>query len=287
MTKGEQPKTLTTPGQVFAHFKQLPEMQEFIRACYYDDVQEAAGRFCCSSEFAEVKSYVAKWGKGPPGLVLDLGGGNGMGSLAWEMNGYRTILLEPDPDTLVGYGAILPLITQGRTAVRVCAAVAESISFADAVFDIVYIRQVLHHIPDLGKVAAEVHRILKPGGLCMATREHVISKREDLDRFRAAHIIHQYTGGENAYPAEEYVRALRHAGFKLVTVRRRWESSINYYPITGDQLTDILVQHVQGFFGERVARTLVRVKPFHRLLSRLLAGRDDEPGRMYSFFAVK
>jgi len=287
MAHGEQPKSLTTPGQVFAHFKQLPEMQEFIRACYYDDVQEAARRFCCSSEFAEVKSFVAKWGKEPPGLVLDLGGGNGMGSLAWEMNGYRAILLEPDPDIVVGYGAILPLITQGRTAVRVCAAVAESIPFPETVVDIVYIRQVLHHVPDLDKAAAEIHRVLKPGGVCLATREHVISKREDLERFRAAHIIHKYTGGENAYLAEEYIRALRRAGFKHVTVRRRWESSINYYPTTGDQLTDILIQHAQGFCGECAAQRLVRIRPIHRLLSRLLASRDDEPGRMYSFLAVK
>lgn len=41
---------------------------------------------------------------------------------------------------------------------------AETLPFADRVFDIVYSHGVLHHTPDTQKAFDEVHRVLKPGG---------------------------------------------------------------------------------------------------------------------------
>ncbi len=37
--------------------------------------------------------------------------------------------------------------------------------FADGTFDVIYIQHVLHHIGDVGKALAEVHRCLRPQGL--------------------------------------------------------------------------------------------------------------------------
>ena len=41
---------------------------------------------------------------------------------------------------------------------------ATSLDFADDTFDVVYSYGVLHHIPEAAKAAAEIHRVLKPGG---------------------------------------------------------------------------------------------------------------------------
>jgi SAM-dependent methyltransferase len=41
---------------------------------------------------------------------------------------------------------------------------AISLDFPDSTFDVVYSFGVLHHIPDVGKAVAEIHRVLKPGG---------------------------------------------------------------------------------------------------------------------------
>ncbi len=41
----------------------------------------------------------------------------------------------------------------------------ESIPFPDATFDLVYCCDVLEHVRDLGKVIAEISRVLKPGGV--------------------------------------------------------------------------------------------------------------------------
>lgn len=276
-----------TPGQVFARFREQPEMQAFIRDCYYDAVQAAAARFADSAEFAEVLAYARAQGKGAPGMVLDVGGGNGMASLAWEQAGYRAILLEPDADPIVGFGAIMPLIAQGKTGVRVCAAFGESIPFPDATFDIVYIRQVLHHIHDLDALAVEIRRVLKPGGLYIATREHVVDNAQDLATFLAGHIIHQQTGGEGAYSAAAYEGAMRKAGFREVQVLRRWQSIINYYPATADQVRDRVAAALSQRTGWQVAKRLVRVPWVYRWLLNRYAARDTEPGRMYSFLAVK
>ncbi len=276
-----------TPGQVFAKFRQIPEMQNLIRDCYYDDVQEAAQRFALSSEFAAVLDYAQLYEKHPSSLVLDLGGGNGMASLAWEKCGYKAILLEPDSDPIVGYGAIHPLIVQGQTRVQVCAAYGESIPFANNTFDIVYIRQVLHHIHELDKVAAEIWRVLRPGGLYIATREHVVSKPEDLSSFLAGHLIHQYTGGEGAYTANAYIHSIQQAGFRKLHVLRRWESVINYYPATSEQVHNMVTVNLARRFGWRFAHHIVRVPAIYHLFLQLIVNRDDEPGRMYSFLALK
>lgn len=41
---------------------------------------------------------------------------------------------------------------------------ATAIGFPDGAFDVVYSFGVLHHIPDVEKAVAEIHRVLKPGG---------------------------------------------------------------------------------------------------------------------------
>lgn len=59
----------------------------------------------------------------------------------------------------------------------------------------VFARQVLHHARNLEMLCREVSRVLKPHGIFIATREHVISKPEDLARFLKKHPLHQFYGG--------------------------------------------------------------------------------------------
>lgn len=43
---------------------------------------------------------------------------------------------------------------------------AMKLAFADATFDIVICSQVYEHVPDAGRMMAEIHRLLRPGGVC-------------------------------------------------------------------------------------------------------------------------
>ncbi len=49
---------------------------------------------------------------------------------------------------------------------------AESLPFADEVFDLVYSWGVLHHTPEIEQASHEIHRVLRPGGECRVMLYH-------------------------------------------------------------------------------------------------------------------
>ena len=57
---------------------------------------------------------------------------------------------------------------------------SERLPFAEGTFDVVFARAVLHHTRDLELACSEMYRVLRPGGILVAAREHVISKQADL-----------------------------------------------------------------------------------------------------------
>jgi hypothetical protein len=119
--------------------------------------------------------------------------------------------------------------------------------------------------------------VLKPGGLCIATREHVLSARADLPAFLASHPLHALYGGENAYLLHEYTDALRAAGLSIRRILSPLESDINLYPGTVTEAR------------ERLAAKLKFPLP-ERFLNWLLAWRSrlsDTPGRLYTFVCAR
>jgi len=277
-----------TVGEVFKHFRQLPEMRRLVEDCYLDeDILGAAERFYRSEEFSSVIENISSQGISAPGLVLDLGGGNGIASLAYHWAGYKVILAEPDDDDIVGIGAIASSIRRGEYKVGLCKAVGEHLPFPNCTFDIVYARSVLHHVGDLDAVCAEVYRVLRPGGVFAATREHVISKPSDLKVFLENHPVHRYTGGEKALLLEQYCAALKRAGFSKIKVLSPRQSVINYYPMTRLQYVDECRSALNKFLGRKIGRYLA-TKPFVlRLYGWYLTRRDQTPGRLYSFIGIR
>lgn len=277
-------KTLNTPGKLFAYWRTLPDMQEFVRKCYYDEVQNAANRFYLSEEFAEVQRLVHRYLKTDSRKLLDIGGGNGFATLAWEKAGYESVLVEPDDDPIVGYGAIQPLIDGNQTRVRVLHTYGENVPLPDESFDVIYVRQVLHHIPDLPTFMREVYRLLKHGGVFIATREHVISKPEDKAEFFERHNLHKYTQGENAYTLREYLDSMK---TNNLVVREAFRYSVmNYMPndtMTFKQLTAKKFK----FLGKPLANFIANNSITFAMIQKLVEWQDNTPGRMYSFVAIK
>ena len=277
-----------TAGQVIERFRQMPEMRKLVEDCYYDeDLLYAAKRFYESEEFSAVKGYLDLSNTGKPGLLLDVGGGNGVASLACRWAGWRPVLADPDYSDVVGLGAIAPCLKQTGYDIGLCAAIGEALPFADNTFDVVYTRQVLHHVPDLQAMCGEVFRVLKPKGMYMATREHVISKPRDLDIFLQNHPVHRLAGGENAHLLREYRTALKRAGFRKIKVLGPWQSVINYYPTTRSQYVDHCRAGLSRYFGPRIARHLSSVGSVLKLAGWYATRADRTPGRMYSFIAIR
>jgi SAM-dependent methyltransferase len=262
-----------------------PEQQELVRHCYYDDpVETAAARYADSEEWREILRLLA--GK-IPATVLDIGAGRGISSYAFARNGCTVTALEPDPSPLVGAQAIRELFSRTGLPVTIVEESGENLPFPADSFDIVYGRAVCHHARDLMGFCAEAHRVLRPGGIFLMTREHVISRKEDLRVFLDSHPLHSLYGGENAYLLAEYTAAICSSGLRDMKVFGPFESAINYAPMTTRELCQLIGRKYSGPFGKAFGEWLADWRVFTAWCGRRLSASSDEPGRLYSFWATK
>jgi len=97
--------------------------------------------------------------------ILEIGSGGGGHSALFKFHGADVTAVDITAERAVGTSLKLQLVPQG--AGRAYQADAENLPFRDDVFDIVYSNGVLHHSEDTDQCIAEVHRVLKPGGLAV------------------------------------------------------------------------------------------------------------------------
>jgi SAM-dependent methyltransferase len=261
------------------------DQQDLVRGAYYDDpLVVAAERYTASDEWREIKSRLA----GYRGSALDIGAGRGIASFALAKDGFRVTALEPDASALVGADAIRSLARDSQLPIEVVQEFSERLPFSEASFDVVFARAVLHHTKDLGRACKEAYRVLKPGGMFVAAREHVISRPGDLAPFLDSHPLHRLYGGENAFLLSDYTRAIEAAGFEITALIRPLENPINYHPHTKESLREeLLLRLPDGAFIKSLAkRALSRDRVFIIVL-RFLQHFDSRPGRLYSFFCRK
>jgi len=217
-----------------------------------------------------------------------VGAGRGIASYALAREGFQVISLEPDPSAIVGAGAIRALAADAVLPICVVEDVSERLPFADGTFDVVFARAVLHHMSDLDLACSEMHRVLGPGGILVAAREHVISREADLARFLDRHPLHRLYGGEHAFVLDRYIGALKAAGFETLEILPPLQSPINLFPYTLDSLRDALIDKISQRLPVRplLQLTLGSDWLFQSLLS-MAEHFDNRPGRLYSFVGRK
>jgi ubiquinone/menaquinone biosynthesis C-methylase UbiE len=247
------------------------------------DVKDSAERFLSSAEFQAVRILLRKYLEGA--VVLDVGAGTGIASYAMLAAGATTVIaLEPDPSDEVGRGAIARL--SAGTRLRIIDAWGEKSGLPSSSVDIVYTRQALHHSADLDQMLAESARVLRPGGVLLACREHVVDNAEQLRAFLAAHPVHQLAGGENAFSLDAYLHAIEAAGLVVKRVLGPWDSVINAFPVarTDTELANLPRLMLEQRFG-RIGRLAGSIPVIRRAVWARL--RRPRPGRMYTFLATK
>ncbi len=252
--------------------KAQPDQQELVQACFYDDpLLNAAERYYKCPEWDALRAYLPKSGR-----VLDIGSGRGISAYAFAKDGWQVDALEPDSSDLVGAGAIRKLAEQSQLNIKIEQTWGEQLPYADSTFDLVYGRQVLHHAKDLKQLCKEAARVLKPNGMFIFTREHVISKKEDLNTFLQAHPLHKLYGGEHAYLLQDYKNAILESGIKLNVVLNPMQSNINLYPETKKD-----IKH-------RLASKLKLPRDFiPDIILSMYGVMSNAPGRLYSFIGQK
>ena len=136
----------------------------------------------------------------------------------------------------------------------------------------------MHHAYDLKDFMREVGRVLKPGGMFIGAREHVVSRHEDIPEFQAAHPLHALYGGEYAYRVDEYKAAITGAGLRLTACLNPLSSEVNIAPSTRDEIK------------RQLARRLgipVLAKLIPNIVLTVRGALLGMPGRLYTFVAAK
>ena len=278
------PKACGTWEEAVSWLRAQPDKQELVRASYYDDpLPDTAARYWQSEEWNAVRRLLPA----ARGRALDVGAGRGIASFALAKDGFQVTALEPDGSALVGAQAIRSLAVASDLPIAVTQEFSERLPFADKQFDVVFARAVLHHTSDLAAACREFLRVLKPGGVLVAVREHVISRPEDLPAFLDIHPLHKLYGGENAFQLDEYRSAIRAAGFELEQVLAPLRSPINFAPYTlaglQAEVAERVGRRVPGLSG--AVRAALRLPGVWPMVRALMERVDHRPGRLYSFIA--
>jgi ubiquinone/menaquinone biosynthesis C-methylase UbiE len=272
--------------ETIVYIRSKPEYKNLVEKAYFEEnLSLNVERFKNSIEFAETVKLLKKYNKTGT-KILDIGCGNGISSIAFSLNGYAVTAVEPDPSETIGAGAIKKLIDfYNLKNIIVFESYAEDIGFKDETFDVVYIRQAMHHANNLNKFISESARVLKKGGVLLTIRDHVIFDEEDKKAFLDYHPLQKYYGGENAYKSSEYENAMTLAGLKIEKKIKTFENEINYFPITKSNIRKSKIKKVIGSVIIKLIPFLVS-KSFKKEINDLLDERVYL-GRMYSYVAIK
>jgi ubiquinone/menaquinone biosynthesis C-methylase UbiE len=280
--------------ETIQHIRTQPEYSELVEKAYFDaDLELNVSRFNKSLEFEETLRLIKKHAPKAK-TILDIGCGNGISTINFALQGYDVTAVEPDVSTTVGAGAIKILKhAYNLKNVIIHEDFAEHIKFSDDTFDVVYMRQAMHHANDLDRFLKESIRVLKPNGLLLTIRDHVIFNEDDKNWFLEKHPLHKFYGGENAYTSGEYKQAIVLGGATILKELKYYDNEINYFPLSNTELIKIKQHRIAKqqdklFKKIGVLAKLPLVWSMYKLLFKYSPLSEKlVPGRMYSYIAIK
>jgi SAM-dependent methyltransferase len=269
--------------EAIEHLRHDPAHHDLIHFSYLGaDLHDNSRRFKASGEFAETLRLLGHYAPRAKEL-LDIPGGNGIAASAFAASGFAVTTVEPDPSDTVGRGAIAKVLDAAGLQARIVDAYGEALPFPDGSFDIVYVRQGLHHAANLPAMLKEYARVLRSGGILLAAREHVVDDYDaSLRAFLATQADHQLYGGEHAFTLADYRGAIVGAGLRMTSELGPLASIINLHPTSIEALGDAFLQSRRG-------RLLGAVLPSGRVrkIGLWWLNRQKVPGRLYTFIATK
>lgn len=137
----------------------------------------------------------------PPGDGLDIGAAGGGNTRVLQGLGWRMLALE-----FTAEGAEVA----HERGLQVVRADAQRLPVPDESLDLVTALDVLEHLPDHKRAAAEIYRVLRPGGVLVAA--------VPVDqRLWSEHDV--AVGHERRYEPSEFLALLRQAGLEIIEAR--------------------------------------------------------------------
>jgi len=110
----------------------------------------------------------------PPYDVLDLGGGSGVTAVWAARQGWRTTILDIDPENLEVLQSYLEREERDLPIQVLVGDVALPASVPSEAYDIVYVKDLVEHVPDALGCVKTAHAALRPGGLVYVATTNVI-----------------------------------------------------------------------------------------------------------------
>jgi SAM-dependent methyltransferase len=98
-------------------------------------------------------------------VILEIGSGSGAHSALFRAHGATMIAVDLTPERVVSTQRMLGIVDSDAADYLCLNADAENLPLRNDSVDMVYSNGVLHHSPNTEKCLAEVHRVLKPGGV--------------------------------------------------------------------------------------------------------------------------
>lgn len=278
--------------EVVTYIQSLPEFEQLCRDSFFTgDLSANCIAFENSDEFKATLKLIQKHVNGYQ--LMDVGAGNGIASMAFARNGFKVTALEPDISDLVGIGAIETVKEVFKVKdLTIVNGFFEDYRNAQMAFDIVYSRQCMHHAGDLEAFCESAYRALKPGGIFMTVRDHVVINDEDKYRFLEKHPLHKYYGGENAFKREEYSKAMEKIGFRKLAEYKHFESVINFAPQSVTEVSTIpesLRKKLSAWIGPVSENLAVKrlIRKVYDLWGVSLFDEAKVPGRLVTFIMQK
>jgi ubiquinone/menaquinone biosynthesis C-methylase UbiE len=148
----------------------------------------------------------------PGARIADLGCGSGAFSERLRQRGYSCTGVDLSPK-------LIRIAREKYPGIEFLEGDIERLPFADGSFDAVLLAGVLHHLPERAKCAAEIKRILRPGGRFVAFDPNRMNPAMYLYRDRSSPLYSSFGVTENERPviARELVETFRQAGFNAGT----------------------------------------------------------------------
>jgi ubiquinone/menaquinone biosynthesis C-methylase UbiE/uncharacterized protein YbaR (Trm112 family) len=107
--------------------------------------------------------------------ILDIGAGQGWAARYFAEKGCRVFALDIVADEIYGLGRAWAIMEHANVYFEPLLADGEQLPFSKEKFDIVYYSAALHHFERFDQTLTQAYRVLKPGGLLVASSEPVIS----------------------------------------------------------------------------------------------------------------
>jgi 2-polyprenyl-3-methyl-5-hydroxy-6-metoxy-1,4-benzoquinol methylase len=290
-------KDKMTWEETIKYIRTQPEYISLVDKAYFEeDLPLNIERFKHSEEYIETLNLLKKY-RPDASKLLDVGSGNGISAVSFALDGYQVTATEPDPSNTIGAGAIRKLKSHYNLSnLEIFEEFAEKINHGEDLFDVIYVRQAMHHAYDLDKFISNLASLLKKGALLITVRDHVIYNEEDKKWFLENHPLHNFYGGENAFTETQYREAFTKADLNIELMLKHYDSVINYFPLSIKEFENGAIEYEKAIKRKLIEKLgLLGRFPITELLYKKKIGFNKAtyynetkiPGRIYSFITIK